>query len=71
MKYLSAIFLFVLINKFVEAQDSTRFVVKAGQTIQEVLKPGVLYRYPQFLQVMQIPLSYFFLFTHIHFYAWR
>lgn len=49
MKYLLAIFLFVLIMGHVEAQDSTRFVVKAGQTIQEVLKPDVLYRYPQFM----------------------
>ena len=49
MKNLSGIFLFVLISSYLEAQDSTRFVVKAGQTIQEVLKPEVLYRYPQFV----------------------
>ncbi|HEY5969832.1 MAG TPA: hypothetical protein VIU35_17745 [Chitinophagaceae bacterium] len=49
MKNLSVIFLFLLISTYLEAQDSTRFVVKAGQTIQEVLKPEVLYRYPQFV----------------------
>ena len=49
MKNLSGIFLFVLLSAYMEAQDSTRFVVKAGQTIQEVLKPEVLYRYPQFV----------------------
>jgi len=49
MKNLPGLFLFVLISVFVEAQDSTRFVVKAGQTILEVLKPEVIYRYPQFV----------------------
>lgn len=49
MKNLSYFFLFVIINSYVDAQDSTRFIVKAGQTIQEVLKPEVLYRYPQFM----------------------
>jgi hypothetical protein len=29
-------------------QDSSRFVIKPGQTIAEVIKPAIMYRYPEF-----------------------
>ena len=49
MKYFIYFFLLLYVNNNF-GQDSTRFLIKAGQVISEVLTPEKIYKYPEFLR---------------------